>query len=155
MAGFSLVALKDEIVGDPEGLGYKNSATPNDWKGDQEIADLINDPANGANVFRKNVPMDDVFAEIDWVVDWLGLTGQRNTVIDKQLAFRLITSTSVLDADSVRIRDAFAEIFAGTSGGTLERLNTLTQKAGSRAEVLWGDGQRISARQVGDAANEI
>jgi len=37
---FDLVELKDEIVNDPEGLGYKNSATPNDWKGDQVIADL-------------------------------------------------------------------------------------------------------------------
>ena len=73
MADFNLVALKDEIVGDPQTLGYKNSATPTDWKGDGAIADLINDPANGANIFRKNVPMDDVFAEIDWVVDWLGL----------------------------------------------------------------------------------
>ena len=155
MAEFSLVALKDEIVADPQAIGYKNSATPDDWKGDHAIANLINDPANGVNVFRKNVPMDDVFAEIDWVVDWLGLTGQRNTVIDKQLAFRLITSTDVLDADSVRIRDAFIEIFAGTSGGTLGRLNTLTQKAGSRAEVLWGDGQRISVRNVGESFNLI
>lgn len=155
MADFTLVALKDEIVADPEGLGYKNSATPNDWKGDQVIADLINDSALGADVFRKNVPMDDIFAEIDWVVDWLGLTGQRNTVLDKQLAFRLITSTDVLDANSAYIRAAFAGIFAGTSGGTLERLNALTQKAGSRAEVLWGDGQQVSVSQVGHAFNEI
>jgi len=151
MANFTLEALKNEIVNDPNAVGYKNPDTT--WEGDGVIADLINDPAKGANVFRKNVPMDDVFAEIDWVVDWLGLSGQRNAVLDKQQAFRLITSTAVLDANSVRIRDAFAEIFANTSGGTLARLNTLTQKAGSRAEVLWGDGARVSLLQVGKAAN--
>ena len=42
MADFTLEALKDEIVGDPQTLGYKNSTTPTDWKGDQTIADLIN-----------------------------------------------------------------------------------------------------------------
>ncbi len=152
MADFTLAALKAEIDSDPTVIGLKKIDGIT-WKGDQVIADLLNDPANGASVFRKNVPMDDVFAEIDWVEDWLNLTGQRNTVLDKQLAFRLITSTDVLDADSIRIRDAFATIFAGTPGGTLTRLNALVSKAGSRAEVLWGDGQDIQAGDVGRAAN--
>jgi len=151
VVAFTLTALKAEIDNDPQTIGYKNPDTT--WKSDGVIADLINDPANGASIFRKNVPMDDVFAEIDWVVDWLNLTGQRNVVIDKQQAFQLITSTAVLDANSVRIRDAFTEIFVGTAGGTLARLNVLTQKAGNWAEVLWGDGARVSLGQVARAAN--
>ena len=153
MADFTLEALKDEIVDDPETIDYKNPDTT--WKGHQAIADLINDPVNGAAILRKNIPMDDVFAEIDWIVDWLGLAGSRELVLDKQQAFRLITSTDVIDGNSVRIRDAFAGIFAGTTGGTLGRLNNLTQKAGGRAEVLWGDGVTISLSQVARAATRI
>ena len=55
MADFTLVALKDEIVNDPNAIGYKNSAVPTDWKGDQAIADLINDPVNGATIRRNSV----------------------------------------------------------------------------------------------------
>ncbi len=112
----------------------------------QALADEINNDPNETTLPAGNI-------EIDWVEDWLGLTGTRNLIQDKRLAFRLITSTAVLDADSVRIRDAFAGIFAGTTGGTLSRLDALVQKVGTRAEVLWGDGQTISARNVGEAAN--
>ena len=78
MADFSLEALKDEIVNDPQALGYKNSATPTDWKGDQEIADLIN--AKNLVVDRTQVDMEEIRSttEFDWY-DTLSIDEQEYT----------------------------------------------------------------------------
>jgi hypothetical protein len=140
MADFSLQALADEINNDPEAIGYRNGA----WKGDQVIADLLNDPANGAQIRREAVPMHEIYAEVVWA-DFILLSDA------KRQAFALITSTGFLDASSQNMIDAFTEIFG--AGTTLTALNALTNKQGSRAEVLWGDGTTIAVGQVGRAAN--
>lgn len=144
MAEFSLQALADEIYDDPEGVGYKVVLN---WKGDQVIADLLNDPVNGAQIRREIVPMHEVYAEVVWT-DFVGL-GEA-----KRQAFALITSTEFLDASSANMIAAFQVIFGASA--TLTALNALTLKQGSRAEVLWGEGRAaITAGQVGHAAKPI
>lgn len=136
--------LASEIEDDPQGLDYKEAN--GDWKADDVIADLLNDPSvYSATVWRTSVPMSDIFGAIDWS-DLAGVsTGEK-------LMFMTITQTDVLDADSPNIRDAFADIFP--SGSTsLSNLQSLVQKQGSRAEELWGDGTEITAGDVGRAAN--
>ena len=142
MPDFTPQALADEINNDPEGIGYKDAGV---WKGDQVIADLINDPANGAQIRREAVPMHEIYAEVVWA-DFILLSDARRQ------AFALITSTEFLDASSQNMIDAFTAIFG--AGATLSALNALTNKQGSRAEVLWGEGRAlIKAGQVGRAAN--
>lgn len=135
--------LAAEIEDDPQGLGYKEAN--GDWKADDVIADLMNDPSvYSAQVWRTSVPMSDIYGAVDWS-ELSGDTGAK-------LMFMTITQTDVLDADSANIRDAFADIFP--SGSTsLSNLQNLVQKQGSRAEELWGDGTEISVGQVAEAAN--
>jgi len=63
---FSLELLKDEIVVDSLGLGYKNSATPNDWKEDSVIVNIINnaDGANPRTVTRDRISSGDIRSDI-------------------------------------------------------------------------------------------
>lgn len=139
----TLTELKSELDSDPQGLGYAAAGWPD---GDaQSVADIINDPAHGATIWRTNIPMSDVYAETDWS-EVIALGGTERQV------FRQITSTAELDADSQNIRDAIGAIF-GAGTNTRANLLSLVQKSGSRAEELWGDGVTISASEVGRAAN--
>lgn len=135
--------LKNELNTDPQTLGYSAAGWPEGP--DQAVADFINDPAYGATIWRTNIPMSDVYAEVDWS-EVIALGEAERQV------FRQITSTAELDADSQNIRDAIGAIFgAGTT--TRANLLALVQKSGSRAEELWGDGVVIQASDVGRAAN--
>ena len=139
-----LQELYDEIVADPFALGY---VVGGNWIGDQAIADIMNDNTNGgaSDVRRTSVPMKEIFAEVVWP-DFITLSAER------QNCFKLITSTSVLDASSPNIIDAFVAIF-GAGSETLTALNALTLKVGSRGEVLWGEGTQVTASQVARAEN--
>lgn len=140
-----LTQLRDEIEADPEALGYKEASGA--WKADDVIAGLLNDPANGATIWRTGIPMSDVYGAVDWA-EFVGLAATPRE------AFRLITSTEVLDADSANIQNALGQIFTSTDApNSRAALMSLAQKQGSRAEVLWGDGTTISASEVGRAAN--
>ncbi len=163
MADFSLVALKDEIVGDPQTLGYKNSAVPNDWKGDQEIADLIN--AKNLVVDRPQVASGDING--DTAFDWYdGMT------IDKQEFYTLqtrrefwkvsadmklfLTGRSLaVDGVAGTGTDNQSEWAAADDQDAAPAMLALIETTGSRAEVLWGVGRTITAGNVGAAFNEI
>lgn len=148
MAKFSLVALKDEIVSDTQTLGYKNSATADDWRGDQAIADLLNDPANGAQITRKAIQPQELKASLD-LPEFVALSqGQRDYLMN------LFSGTGIIDANEAPIFGALTSLFpAGTT--TRTSLLAKIQRQGSRAEVLWDEGITISAGQVGRAFNEI
>ena len=145
---FSLVALKDEIVNDPENIGYKNSPVANDWKGDQEIADLINDPANGAVITRKLIQSVELKASFD-LAEFVALNqGQRDYLQC------LISGDGLIDANEPAVFGALTGMFAGGST-TRTALLAKIQRQGSRAEVMWGEGKKITAGNVGFAFNEI
>ncbi len=149
MANFSLVALKDEIVGDPQALGYKNSATANDWKGDQEIADLIN--AENFTVTRSQVDTEELSQAIGKTA-FLGLSPSETD----WLMWVTNSQTVVITADLADALYGGGSVFGGGSGAaTRTALQAVVEVPGSRAEVLWGVGLTIALGQVGRAFNEI
>ena len=136
-------ALAAEISTDPQAIGYKEVGDV--WKDDQVIADLMNDLANGALIWRQSIPMADVYGVVDWE-EFFGLTD------GKRQAFQLISSTVFLNTDSAEIQDAFSAIFPGT-GPTRPALIALAHVQGNRTEVLFGESSTATAGLVGRAAN--
>lgn len=145
MTEFTLQALHDEIENDPEAIGYKEVG--GEWKEDNIIADLINDPANGANILRKLIQPDEIFQSID-VTEWEILTEGRRQYIS------LITKGEIVDATFSSIFDGLNTVFNNTDApNTRAEILSRVQRQGSRAEVLWGEGKIVSIAEVGHAAN--
>jgi len=157
MAEFTLEALKNEIEEDSVSLGYKNSPTSGDWKGDQVIADLINN-AGGTTprtVTRDHVDTGDIRSSLEFdAFDGL--------VTAEQAWFEWLTANG-----SIAINDHMLQQLAGipTADDSIWALQeravanaamaALMQFQGGRAEELWGVGTNISASQVGAAFNLI
>ena len=169
MAEFSLVALKDEIVNDPEAIGYKN--TDDTWtggtnppKGDQEIADLIN--AKNLKIDRSSVNAAKVRAaytkaawdglltpEENWSIFMFGGVDEVEVTADLKmsLARRELAANGV--AGGVTVGDS---IWAAADDNAMEpAMLALIEVDGSRGEVLWGSGRTISDGNVGGSFNEI
>ncbi len=171
MAEYSNIALKDEIVDDPEGLGYKNTddtwtGGPNPPKGDLEIADLIN--AKNLVVDRADVSVEEVRAvvtlqafkdlltpETDWVMWNAPASGDWLLTVDMklQLTGRTLAADGV--AGTGQGRDGFWGGSVSEQDALGDAMLALIEVVGSRAEVLWGVGITISLGQVGRAFTEI
>ena len=160
MAEFSLQALHDEIENDPLTLGYKEAGGA--WKGDQVIADLIN--AKNYTIDAANVPMEHVRATCTY-------DAYNNLSIDEQEWIRWMTPNSgelEVTAD-VKLQLTGRTPASGGSAGTgadndsfwapaddqdmAPAFLALIELSGSRAEVLWGQGQTVSVGNVAHAAN--
>jgi len=146
MADFTLEALKDEIVNDPSTIGYKNS--PTNWKGDQVIADLINDPANGATIRRRSVEPVEIKQTVDQS-DFNGLSPDEVNYLTW-----IVTGETPIDVRPDVIFNGLTLIF-GQNTATRAAMIALLQKAGSRAEVLWGANTVVNPSQVGHAQNLV
>ena len=150
MPEFSLVALKDEIVGDPKFVGYKNSSAPTDWKGDEVIASLIN--AKGLTVTRSEVGPEEIkeaIAKTPYVTLAPSEEGWLNWITD--------SGTVIVTPDlKASLYDDNDSIFSGAPGAaTRAALKAVVEIPGSRAEELWVVGLLISEGQVGLASNEV
>lgn len=163
MAQFTLQSLNDEIVNDPEGIGYKEVG--GEWKGDQVIADLIN---------AKNLKIDVEELDTSIVRSTCSLAAYDGLGIDKQEWLRWMTPAGArgiglkVTAD-VKLQLTGRTMASNGAAGTGSDNNSFWAAAddqdmapaflaiievdGSRAEVLWGDGQNVTASQVGAAAN--
>lgn len=132
-----LTALKNELESDPQGLGYTGS--------DVGDADLLNERgASGETVLRQAIPMGEVYAQVEWISEWLALTD-----VERE-GFRQLTSTDTLDASSPRIRAALEAIF-GAGSDTWSNLAAIATRPASRAEVLFGNGVRVTPSDAADA----
>ena len=164
MSEFTLVALKDEIENDTESIGYKNSPTSGDWKGDQIIADLIN--VKNLVIDRVSVEMELVRAstEYQWYntlsadeqewLRWQSPNGGMWVVsadMKLQLSGRTPTSNGV--AGTGANNDSFWA--ASQDQDAAPVMLALIEIAGSRAEVLWDEGKFVTVGEVGRAFNEI
>ena len=155
MAEFSFVALKDEIVNDPLGLGYKNSATPNDWKGDQVIADIINnaDGNNPRTVNFETADTGDIRSTVEF--DWFD-----GLVTSSQAWFEWLTANGHIQVNAHMLQQlagiptATGSIWAAADRTAANAaMAALLQFTGSRAQELWN--RTVSAGDVGRAFNEI
>ena len=113
---------------------------------DGRCADFLNDKASAkaAPINRRAIPMYEVLGAVDWS-EFIGA----GLDAAKRQAFQILTSTETLDAGSATVRAAFTAIFP--AGNTRTALAALASRQGSRAEVLWGDGARVSHDQVAEA----
>jgi len=144
MAEYTLQALHDEIEADPMAIGYKADAV---WKGDQVIADLINDPANGAIIQREHVAPQEIIEQIA-IVDWDMISAS------DRLYLQLIPSLETISTvtNGTEVRNNLLDIF--TAGMvTRDNLIAVVQRQGSRAEVLWGENRFVTVGDVGHSAN--
>jgi hypothetical protein len=147
MAVFSLAALKAEIETDPLALGYKDGAA---WKGDQEIADIIN--AKNYTVDRQTIAMADVravvpFAEFNALQAgekaWLQWLTQGDGQVVVNADFKTKTA-------EYNVGDG---IWQPGDEVSADAIKALIETPGSRAEVLWKEGTHITASHVGGASN--
>lgn len=142
---FTLQELHDEIEADPEAIGYKEPS--GEWKGDEVIADLINDPANGAVIQREFVTPAEIVEQIA-LEDW-DVISQSD-----RLYLQLLPSLEIVSTvqDGTEVRTNLLDIF--TAGMvTRDNLIAVVQRQGSRAEVLWGENSFVTIGDVARAAN--
>ena len=151
MADFTLESLHAEIVNDPTGLGYKE-ADGVTWKGDQVIADLLNEVRVAIQIKRSDVDASEVFHAIA-LGDLVNNPGASQLEWFNAL-LHLTTPIRLLNADgsATPVRENVIGIVRNGTA-TLQRLAALETRAGSRAEQLWTEGIVISAGDVGRAAN--
>lgn len=145
-----VASLKTELTTDPEGIGYLSAGTnPPD---PAAIVDLLNadDPAAGtvndnlvdSAAIRAAIPHAELAAII------------ADAVAFSTLQFYLADSEA---KNTSEVRAFFQSL--GPSGSsyltapTLSALNLLTQRTGSRLEVLFGLGSRVSRHQAMTALN--
>lgn len=132
-----LTALSAELTLDPAGLGYVGP--------DSEDAEKLNAPSpGGETVFRKAIPMSEIYAQIEWISEWAALPGVMRD------GFRQLTSTDALDVTSPRVRAAMEGIF-GAGSQTWANLASIATRPASRAEILWGEGTRVHHLDVAAA----
>jgi hypothetical protein len=160
MADFTLQALHDEIEADPQTVGYKNG--DGTWKGDAEIADLINDPVNGATITRKLIQRNEIIYGIE-----PGECVQTSSDVAPDGVFSdterwwlsMILRDEIVDANDSEIFAGLLQLFPteaerpGFRGTSRVNIQSTLQRQGSRAEILWGEGRTMSIGNVGHAAN--
>jgi len=160
MAEFSLQALHDEIEADSENIGYKEAGGV--WKGDQVIADLINN--KNLLIDRESVEMEAIRGattyeaydalqadEQEWIRWMTPNSGGFQSTADMklQLAGRTLTSNGASGAG-----DNDNSFWSATHSDEIAPIMlALIEVAGSRAEVLWGERVAVSLGDVGRAAN--
>lgn len=156
---FTIQALHDEIENDPTARGYKVGAV---WKGDQEIADLIN--SKDFVIDQERVEMEAVRAatNYEWYNDlsideqeWMrwqtpnGGDWRVNADMKLQLTGRALAADG---AGGSGAEDASFWAVADRTAAVATML-AIIEVPGSRAEVLWGADTHINATDVGAAAN--
>lgn len=139
MAVMTYAALKAEITIDPTGIGL---VSPYNAGQDGAVADALN-LVRAVSVTRLFVSSYEVLQNIvpsEWTALAAGPKQQLQTLL----------ACPTLDASNANVRSWFTTIFgAGTQ--TRTNLAALQTRNGSRAEVLWGEGARISAADVAAA----
>ena len=143
MATMTKAALKAELQNDPQTLGYAALVAAND---DVALAHLLNDKTKGGSVNRVTVTA----AELQSCVvaaEYASLTADQKSLWQCIL---LAAADGGVRMSNANIR---AQALAVWAGGTTTRTNlgAMQDRAGSRAEALWGEGASVSHSSVSDA----
>ena len=142
-----LTALTAEIQSDPNAYGYAAFVAEGN---DQGIADLLNlrrdgvsAPGAAITVYRNDVRKAEIIGAFV-VTDYDALTAARRDLVGA------ILQLDVVDATDATLRSNLAAVFAA---GTTTRANlvAMAQRAGSRAEALFGTGAFIAHQDVARA----
>lgn len=141
-------ALHDEIVNDPDAVGY-GPWTDDD---DQRLTDILNDPAGpgAADIERTRVTNSEVRSCIDYS-EWAGLDQA-----GRDFVLMHLSDEQPIDASDEVVRAGFLAVFVGGAGKpTRTALALKLNRIGSRAEVLWGEGATVRPADVGRAQNLV
>lgn len=141
---FSMAALTSELQTDPKGLGY-DAGQGNAY----DIAILINtapEPIAAGQqeqIYRLKMLSADIMAGIV-LSEFAALTQANRDYC------AMLFSAQFVNTGDASLRTQLASIFGA---GTTSRANLIAaaQKNASRAEALWGDGFRVTDRQVYEA----
>jgi hypothetical protein len=137
------VALKTELQTDPGSLGYAAHITAGN---DSALAELLNRTRAAINIDRDVIPTREIFEAIV-PAEW-GLTSP----IERERV-SMILSLGEVDMRGTNTRAALGGAFgAGTT--TRANFQALQQRRGSRAEMLFGAGERVSHVDVGIALRQ-
>lgn len=159
MADFTLAALKAEIDTDPESLGYKIGVV---WKSDQTIADLLN--LKNLVIDRARVDMEDVRGQTSFdnynplsideqeYIRWQTPNGGR-WLVTAHMKLDLTGRALIVNGAPSTANDNASFWAASQRTNVIPKMLALIEIPGSRSEVLWGEGQNITAGNVGAAAN--
>lgn len=130
------VALKSELDNDPTGQGYK-TGSPAVFLSDSQLADKLNTPTT-VKIFRAYTNTEDVIAGIvqsDW--DSVAITTTQRSLLT------MILSPSKIKSGDSNLRTTLANIFPAGSQ-TRTNMIDVVKKFGSRVEILFGEGSRVS-----------
>lgn len=137
--------LKTELTTDPSALGYAALITAGAISALAQAINLVR--AGGAfSVFRNDIAPIEVINAIA-SADFAASTALQMA----QLQF--FFAGGRIDATSANVRANFLAIFSAASTATKNALSALSQRQGSRAEVLWGTSTVIIEEQITNALN--
>lgn len=135
-------ALKTELTTDPTALGYAPLLTSGDQSG---IATLMNTikPGGAFQVNNEPVSPSQVALEIT-PADFQAMTSTQQS----QLALLFVIPS--LDLSDANIFANLSACFPN-AGETITNLSVLKKRQGTRGEVLFGNGERITANDISTA----
>lgn len=157
MATIDYAALRDEIVNDPTGVGYKVAGDV--WSGGeskpkpfQDIAAMLNQPRAGATITRRKVRTVELFAAIP-LAEYEKYTEAQRDYVSAMLSLAG-GEDSYIDASDPVVWANLQRLFADDSKAR-ENLVAKVRRDGSRAEVLFGEGALVTDADVVRALNLI
>ena len=138
-AVFTLVQLKGELDADPQGYGYSSLSH-------FEAAAALNLFRAAEIVTRATLSVQDLQSQV-LISEFISLTNVERAA---WLAVLTASSDGGVDISNQAIRDQAAAIWtAGTA--TRANLVAIQTRSGTRAEALFGEGFRVTDKQVDEA----
>jgi len=96
------------------------------------LADLVNSVQSGSNVFRDDITPKEVIQRI-LPADFAGMSQIQLSRLN------VLFQSAPIDTTIPNIRQSFMAVFSGGSySGTINSLNQMSRREGTRAEVLFG-----------------
>lgn len=136
----TIAALKAEIQNDPTGRGY---AAPYEAGRDNAVADLLNDPRQGATIGRTLI---DAWQFVNAITpsEYVVLTqAQRDYLV-------LVAAAGRVQLGGGGVRTALGSLF-GAGTATRAAFIALQDRPATRAEELFGEGVAISPDDISAA----
>lgn len=153
---YTLAQLKSELQTDPTGLGYNSSQ-----RNDTDMAAKINLARVTIQIRRTDVTPTEIWSQIN-IADMIAIaaspTATQLSTERRQLAWlqgisSLLSLRLVNDDGSDTVVITMAKSIFTAGSPTLTRLNTISNRNGSRAEQLYGRDTFVPVTDVSKALN--
>lgn len=139
-----ILALKSECINDPKGLGL-NALYANGQ--DQDVADALNVIHAGGDYQINNEPVSK--EQVVKAITGADFAAMNALDFTKLMVLFLMGE---IDLSNAATQTLLASVFP-PGGGTRTNLVQLAKRQGTRGEVLFGNGVRVSASEVAETRN--